>query len=214
MVAKSPRARSHRKSSGSGRATRSRLQPTLRREQLLRVASTILAEQGVEAVRIPEVARAAGVSRQIVYHYFSGRDAIVRALLEDFHDDLRERFGPATRPDRTRPAELASVFVHCVCDTIEAKGRGPWLLLGARGAHPEVDAIVSEMRRRLLEPWLERIERVTGARADEAETLASLFVGLARGVLDRWLDGAISRDAAVALVTDATTALLARFARA
>ena len=47
-----------------------RLPPEERREQLLRVASDILASGGAERVRIPDVVMAAGVSRPIVYKFF------------------------------------------------------------------------------------------------------------------------------------------------
>ena len=52
---------------------KTRLPPEERREQLLRVASEILARGGAERVRIPEVARAAGVTRPIVYKFFPNR---------------------------------------------------------------------------------------------------------------------------------------------
>ena len=44
-------------------ATRTRLSPEDRREQLLRVTSEIIATDGVDAVRIPYVSAAAGVTR-------------------------------------------------------------------------------------------------------------------------------------------------------
>ena len=60
-----------------------------RRQQLVDVASAIIAREGVDRVRIPEVATAAGVTRPVVYKFFPNRQALLVAVLEDFTDALR-----------------------------------------------------------------------------------------------------------------------------
>lgn len=63
-------------SSGGG----ARLSPESRRAQLVDVAARLLADDGLDALTVPRVARAAGVARALVYHYFPGRDALLEAL--------------------------------------------------------------------------------------------------------------------------------------
>jgi AcrR family transcriptional regulator len=62
--------------------SRTRLSAPERREQLLDATKAIVAEQGFHAVSIEAVARAAGITRPIVYHHFDGLDELLLALLD------------------------------------------------------------------------------------------------------------------------------------
>lgn len=63
--------------------TRTRLPADQRRAQLLDAAKGIVAEQGFHAVSIEAVARAAGITRPIVYHHFpGGLDDVLVSLLD------------------------------------------------------------------------------------------------------------------------------------
>ena len=62
--------------------SRTRLTAAERREQLLDATKEIVAEQGFHAVSIEAVARAAGITRPIVYHHFDGLDQLLLALLD------------------------------------------------------------------------------------------------------------------------------------
>ena len=70
-----------------------------RRKQLLDVAGRLLAKEGVDGVRIPDVAALAGVTRPVVYKHFSNRQAILVGVLEDFGQTLQERVQAAMGPD-------------------------------------------------------------------------------------------------------------------
>ena len=67
----------------------SRLDPGQRRDQILDAANDLFAERGYEEVSIEDIARAAGVTRGLVHHYFGGRTEVYIALLERL-DALRE----------------------------------------------------------------------------------------------------------------------------
>jgi TetR/AcrR family transcriptional regulator, transcriptional repressor for nem operon len=56
-----------------GRATRLRI---------LQAASRLIAERGAAAVSLEDVEREAGVGRSQLYHYFDGRDDLVRAVID------------------------------------------------------------------------------------------------------------------------------------
>jgi AcrR family transcriptional regulator len=53
-----------------------------RRNQLVDVALELFAERGIEAVRISDIAEKAGVAQGLLYHYFSGKDALLGAIAE------------------------------------------------------------------------------------------------------------------------------------
>jgi AcrR family transcriptional regulator len=62
--------------------SRTRLTAAERREQLLDATKELVAEQGFHSVSIEAVARAAGITRPIVYHHFDGLEPLLLALLD------------------------------------------------------------------------------------------------------------------------------------
>ncbi len=195
-----------------GRPPRRRLSAAERRRELLAAAGAILGERGVDAVQIGEVAAAAGVTRQLVYRFFPSRPALVVGLLEDFADDLTRRFGEGAA--RSIPGSLeavARVFVEAVCDTIEAKGAGPWHLLDSRGPDPEVARVARRILDRLVAPWVAPIAETIGVSALEAAIVARMIVAAGRAVLEPWHDGTLTREEAVRMTTRGVSALLEAF---
>src|SRR5512139_3732491 len=96
-------------------APKKRLNAPARRQQLLDVTARLIAERGIDHVRVPDVAEAAGVTRPIVYKHFENRQALIPGVLEDFGSDLEARFAEVFR---TIPSDLegvARVFIHSVC---------------------------------------------------------------------------------------------------
>jgi AcrR family transcriptional regulator len=65
-----------------GSATTPRMSAQARREQLLDAAKAVVAEHGFHGVSIEAVARAAGVTRPIVYRHFDDLGALLDALVE------------------------------------------------------------------------------------------------------------------------------------
>jgi AcrR family transcriptional regulator len=67
----------HLPTTEKGRATRRRI---------LQAASRLIAERGVAAVSLEDVEREAGVGRSQLYHYFDGRDDLLRAVIDTTTD--------------------------------------------------------------------------------------------------------------------------------
>ncbi len=64
------------------RATTSRMRAASRREQILDVTTDIVARDGFTAVSIESVARAAGISRPIVYEHFGDLPGLLEAVVD------------------------------------------------------------------------------------------------------------------------------------
>jgi len=62
--------------------TRRQEQASARREQLLGVALDIFAEKGFRGSTIRDIARAAGITEGLIYHYFPSKSALLRAVIE------------------------------------------------------------------------------------------------------------------------------------
>lgn len=61
------------------------------RAQILKAAVETIEEGGLADVSMREVARRAGVSHQLPYHYFSDRESILAAIADQGFEILRER---------------------------------------------------------------------------------------------------------------------------
>jgi AcrR family transcriptional regulator len=64
------------------KATRTVLDPGRRREELLDAAERAYAERGISRTTVSDVARAAGVTRGLVYHYFPTTQDLLDAVLD------------------------------------------------------------------------------------------------------------------------------------
>ena len=58
---------------------------------LLAAARSAFAERGLEGARVDDIARRAGVNKQLVYHYFGSKDGLYTAVLEQVYREIRER---------------------------------------------------------------------------------------------------------------------------
>lgn len=193
-------------------ATRTRLSPEERQQQLLRVTSDIIAADGIDSVRIPYVAAAAGVTRPVVYKFFPNRHELIKGVLEDFREDYSRRVPDVANPKQTLDvATTARAFIDAACDTIEARGSGGWQLLRSVGPDPEISAISKEFRRQLVQPWLGPLRALTGVGEEEAMALADVMVTGAGEILQRWIDGEFSRQQVATLLGRIILAVLVEF---
>ena len=118
---KAPRAGGPRRASRP-RTAPARLAPAERRRDLIRVAAEVMTRDGVDAVVLGDVAVAGGVSRQFVYRFFPSRQALIRAVLEDFADALT-RLGMPYRVGftMTMAFRLVPVFVDAATTVVQAQ---------------------------------------------------------------------------------------------
>src|ERR687897_2920031 len=91
----------------------SRLDPAKRRERILDAANALFAERGYEEVSIEDVAKAAGVTRGLVHHYFGGRKDVYLALLERVGAQREEELRPPVgRTARARVEDSVSRWLE------------------------------------------------------------------------------------------------------
>jgi AcrR family transcriptional regulator len=61
------------------------------RQLLVSVARQLFAERGYAATSIEDIIQGAGVARGALYHHFSGKDALFRAVYDDVQADIAGR---------------------------------------------------------------------------------------------------------------------------
>ncbi|MFO0659439.1 MAG: TetR/AcrR family transcriptional regulator [Polyangiaceae bacterium] len=142
--AASPRARS------SSASSRKRVLPPERRAQLLALGLELFSQHTYDEVSIDEVARLAGISKGLLYHYFSDKRGFYVATVEASCATMLEltRF-----EDNSAPAfERLRLGVDAYLDYVERHGAAfAALLRSGVGADPKVSAIVDRTRDEILD---------------------------------------------------------------
>jgi AcrR family transcriptional regulator len=145
-----------RKASSS--VPRARLDVDERRAQLLELALAMFSERSYDEVSVDDLARAAGVSKGLLYHYFpTKRDLYVAAL-----EQAASRLVEATTTDRSdtpeAPEERVRRGLSIYLEFVERHGKAYVALMrGGIGSDPEVGAILEETRRSFAARILEDV---------------------------------------------------------
>ncbi len=101
--------------------TRTRLDPEARQTQILDHTAKLIATEGFSGVSMERVARAAGVSKALVYNYFSNQENLLKSLLRrDLERIQRDQMHAATSA-RTFP-ELVRNTTHIALLEVERRG--------------------------------------------------------------------------------------------
>jgi len=121
---------------------RTRMDVDARREQLLEAGVGLFAERSWEEVSIEEIARAGGVSRGLLYHYFAGKREYYVACIEHVVERLL-----ALEPDAELPPwEQLQVGLERFFESIERHPEMHRALRRVAPADVEVAAIVQRDR--------------------------------------------------------------------
>jgi AcrR family transcriptional regulator len=163
-----------------------RLPPAERREQLLDAALAVIAEGGYAGVSMESVARAAGVTKPVVYDLFANRGELLRALLRREEARAFEALAAAMPQEPTPDADPDQVLVAGATAFLRAVAENPtpWrlILMPADGTPAAVREHV-ERGRRLVVAQLESliawgVERRGGPAGLDAEMAAQALVAV------------------------------------
>src|SRR2546421_2825463 len=136
-----------------------RMPPEERREQLVDAALSVILEQGYGGVSIEAIARAAGVTRPVIYDHFPNLGTLLHVLVEReerFSREQLERVVPDD-PGDSDPVEVLAGSVRRFLDAVTARP-ATWriILLPLDGTPAIVREHVETHRAKILE----RIERL------------------------------------------------------
>jgi AcrR family transcriptional regulator len=180
----SAQARRPTPSRSPGRGGRQRLDVKARREQLVTVAKGFFAKRPYDAVKVDEIATAAGVSEGLVYHYFPTKRELYVAVIGAASADMAE----VAEPDPgLPPLERLAAGVDAYIDYVETNAEGYRTVhQGGIGADPEVHAIIERSKGRNIQRILDGI--TVGAQAPEVLRLAVRgWLGFMEAVCLDWL---------------------------
>jgi len=86
-----------------------------RRQELLKTASEVILEYGIQKTTLDDIARRAGMAKTSLYYYFKEKDEIIRAIVRNVMEDLLASMRQAAAAGDTSEAKL--------CGLIEARYR-------------------------------------------------------------------------------------------
>ncbi len=138
------------------RVRRVRLDNDLRRAQLIQLGMAAFSERTYDEVSIDDLARAAGVSKGLLYHYFrTKRDFYVAGLREIARELLEKTLG---RVEAGTPLERVRDGLDAYLDHVGGHARAfVALMRGGIGSDPEVAAVIEEVRTAYVDRFLEDI---------------------------------------------------------
>ena len=61
-----------------------------RRDDIVAAARDLYEERGLDRTTVKDIAERVGVTRSLIYHYFSDKDAVTEAVLDDIVEDFLE----------------------------------------------------------------------------------------------------------------------------
>ncbi len=107
-----------------------------KRAQILKTAARVFAEQGFDRASMSLLARACGISKANIYHYYSGKDALLFDILDSYLSGLRDRILAVDLQGLTPRARLNRV-IHEVLDAYQGADHEHKVQMNALGALPE-----------------------------------------------------------------------------
>ena len=129
--------------------TRSRLNPDLRREQLLDLGVRLLSTRSLDELSIDLLAEQAGISRGLLYHYFGSKQDFHVAVVRRAADEMIRVTAP--RPEGTALERLAG-SLEAYVDYVLANYEGyASLVRGAASGNPALRQIYEETRTALTD---------------------------------------------------------------
>jgi AcrR family transcriptional regulator len=158
------------------------------RDRILEAACDLIAEEGIDDVRIARVAMRAGASTALVHHYFSTREELLEeALIHSFEQAGDERFA-AEPQEETAASRLARAIGESL--PLPGPQEREWVLWVELWLRAVRDPDLRPVAARLYERYRRWLEGIIRAGVESGEFRADVDVA---GVADRamaLLDGA------------------------
>jgi AcrR family transcriptional regulator len=166
-----------------------RLTSEERREHLLHVGVDLLGRFGTADISIEEIAREAGVSKGLLYHYFPTKNDFFLAVLGRSQAEMDQEL--VREPDLS-PLERFDRNLEGFLQFVDTHAEGYLAVVNARGREPRVQQLVGERRRRRIDELVALAAVLEGAPRDAVRTplleaAIEGWLGFSEGVTVRWL---------------------------
>lgn len=166
-----------------------RLTSDERREHLLHVGVELLGRHGTADISIEEIARTAGVSKGLLYHYFPTKNDFFLAVLARSQAEMDQEL---VRDPGLSALERFDRNLDGFLRFVDAHAEGYLAVVNARGREPRVQQLVEERRRRRVDELVALAAVLVDVPRDAVRTpllVAAIegWIGFTEGVILRWL---------------------------
>jgi AcrR family transcriptional regulator len=162
-----------------------------RRRQLLDAGAALFAEHAYEEISMLDIARAAGVSKPLLYHYFPSKIDLFKAAVADKATELQSVIEPAS--DGT-PLEQLSSSLDGYLAWIEANARAWSKLVQSAASLPEARELVEDFRQRTMDMALARLTDGAAPRPALRTTISGWLGYMDAAILDWTRHGDLPRE--------------------
>jgi AcrR family transcriptional regulator len=142
-----------------------RLENDERRRRLLALGTRLFTEHAYDEISMAQIARAAGISKALLYHYFPSKQDYFMATLAGGAEELRARIEPdPALPPAQALTEALDAYLAWIEDNADAYAK---LFRSAAGV-PEVRDLVEGVRTATAQRILDGLGAASNARARTA----------------------------------------------
>ena len=188
----------------------------LRRDQLTAIASRLIEEEGIDAVKHTRIAKLAGCTRSLVYHYFPKRSDIFAAINARFYEALDALIPVADQQqallENVDGAKENSLLLFSVLFDLLENGHWGSLILRTT---PELSSDFASYVDSIHDEFEMRWIRVIAERFNMSEVDGELFfqhsMNLTRTIFLFYRKGLLGRDEAVQKIDETLNQLLNPF---
>ena len=188
---------------------RVRLDNDERRAQLLTLARKAFSDRSYDEVSIDDLAREAKISKGLLYHYFPTKRDLYVAGLREIAEELVQTLTsvPLDLPPAVRVGRSLDAYLDFVTEHSRAYVS---LLRGGIGSDPEVAAVITGVRKRLAESFLDGSPLQPMLAGKPAfETAVRGWLGFVEHASIDWLETArMPRDQLRDLLSDVLLAIM------
>jgi AcrR family transcriptional regulator len=186
---------------------RVRLSPAARRAQLIELGVEMLATRTLDELSVEDIAQEAGISRGLLFHYFSSKQEFHTEVVRAAAHELLRR----TEPDPSlAPVEALRGSLTAFVEYVEENPDNyTSLVRGAASGDTEMRAIFDDTRARLAGRVIAMVGDMGLAMGPRAELAVHGWVAFAEACVIGWLGSpAVGRDQLLDLLTKALPALV------
>jgi AcrR family transcriptional regulator len=159
-----------------------RLDVDTRRRRLLEHGADLFARHSYDELSMAAIARAAGVSKALLYHYFPSKQAYFSATLEQKAAELAARVAP---DPSLPPAEQLAAGLDAFLGWIEENGQAYGKLVRSAGAVPDVHELMEEVRAATA---AQIVHGLPGEPTPERRTAVRAWLWFMDGAILDWLE--------------------------
>lgn len=184
---------------------RRRLSKDARRAELLKAGERVFSDRPFDDVSIDDIAAAAGISKNLLYHYFAGKRELYLAVISDAAEGMLD----ATEPDPAlEPLARLRGSLECHLAYAAEHASGYMALLRGAGGDPDVQVIVGRAHDHVVERILRDLP-LPGEAPPEVQLALRGWIGLVDALTMDWLDGqALPRERVVDLLAELFVAIV------